>query len=105
MVHTKFTFIQCKSGGFDAADIDFKLAFLPVFLSITKDDAGVYTNLGWEAEIAGDIDGDGFNDLALVSKKGIWQKDGALHIYKRRTKCVPNVCRYYYALSWETLMN
>ena len=71
-----------KSGGFDGGDIDFSVSVPASVSIITKDDAGVYTNLGWEAEIAGDIDGDGLMILLLVSRKVSGKKDGALHIYK-----------------------
>ena len=41
---------------------------------------GIYSNLGWEAEVIGDVDGDGIHDLALVSRRVSGKKDGALHI-------------------------
>ena len=53
-----------------------------------KDDAGVYTNLGWEVEVAGDVDGDGVNDLALVSRKVSGQKWCSSYL-QRRTDVFP----------------
>ena len=81
MVHQVYVY-PVKSGGFDGGDIDFSVSIPASVSIITKDDAGVYTNLGWEVEVAGDVDGDGVNDLALVSRKVSGKKDGALHVYK-----------------------
>ena len=93
-----------KSGGFDAADIDFEVSIPASISIITKDDAGVYTNLGWEAEIAGDIDGDGFNDLVLVSRK--YQGKKMEHfIFTKEGLVYSQHLLVLLRISWETPMN
>ena len=65
-------------GPFFSADVDLSIDLGPD--TSTIDGNGIYGKLGWEAEVIGDVDGDGVRDLALVSQKVNGLLDGALHI-------------------------